>query len=269
MSGDKERGSLMSRKPVALIALDDGHGTETAGKRTPAFADGSMMRENAFNSQTAAYLKEALERCGFGVLSVAPEDTDTPLKTRVVRANDAHADAYISIHANAYGSEWNSANGVESIIYEKVMGHSRTYTFAQSIHDRLIKGTGRRDRGIKRSADLYVLKHTAMHAVLVECGFMTNREEAELLKNEDYRKKCAESICMGVCAFYQTEYIAPEKAAGERYNAEEELPQWAKPLFGEMVKTGCFGDPKKMDLSMDMIRTMVLLDRLWKKRESC
>lgn len=269
MSRDKEQGTLTSRKPAVLIAIDDGHGTETAGKRTPAFADGSVMRENTFNSQTAEYLKEALERCGFRVLMVAPEDMDTPLKTRVVRANDAHADAYISIHANAYGSEWNSANGVESIIYEKVMGHSQTYTFAQSIHDRLIEGTGRRDRGIKRSADLYVLKHTDMHAVLLECGFMTNREEAELLKREDYRKKCAESICMGVCAFYKTEYIAPEKTAGERYDTEEELPQWAKPLLGEMAEKGCFGDPKKMDLSMDMIRTMVLLDRLRKKRESC
>ena len=57
-----------------LVALDDGHGTETAGKRSPAFSDGSVLKENEFNSKTADYLKEALERCGFDVLMVAPEE---------------------------------------------------------------------------------------------------------------------------------------------------------------------------------------------------
>ena len=255
----------MSRTKV-LVALDDGHGMETAGKRTPAFPDGSVMKENEFNSSVAAYLKDALERCGFAVLLVAPENTDTPLKTRVVRANDANAAAYISIHANAYGSDWNSANGIESILYEKIMGHSKTYEFAQNIHDALLAGTGRRNRGIRRSSDLYVLKSTKMHAVLLECGFMTNREEAELLKSDDYRRRCAESICRGVCTFYKTEYNAPEKKAGERYNELDELPKWAKPLLGEMAEKGCFGNQKAMDVSQDMIRTMVLLDRLWKKR---
>ena len=255
----------MSRQKI-LVAIDDGHGKETAGKCTPAFPDGSAMKENDFNAQTAGYLKEALERCGFEVLMVAPEETDTPLKTRVVRANDANAAVYISIHANAYGNEWNSANGIESIVYEKVMGHSRTYELARCIHDALIEKTGRRDRGIKRSGELYVLKHTKMHAVLLECGFMTNREEAELLRSEDYRRKCAESICKGVCAFYKTECIAPEKKDGGRYNEMDELPNWGKSLIGEMVEKGCFGDPKAMDLSHDMIRTMILMDRLWKKR---
>ena len=256
----------MTNRKKTLIALDDGHGTETAGKRTPAFPDGSVMKENEFNAVVVGYLKEALERCGFAVLMVAPEETDTPLKTRVVRANDANADAYISIHANAYGSDWNGANGIESIVYEKVMGHSRTYELAECIHKNLIEKTGRRNRGIKRSSDLYVLKHTKMHAVLLECGFMTNREETELLRSDGYRIKCAEAICRGVCAFYKTEYIVPEKKDGERYNELDELPNWARPLFEEMVQRGCFGDPKQMELSHDMIRTMLLMDRLWKKR---
>ena len=132
----------MNGRTIAKIALDDGHGAETAGKRTPAFPDGSVMKENEFNAAVAGCLKEALERCGFAVLMVAPEEADTPLKTRVVRANDANADAYISIHANAYGSDWNSANGIESIVYEKVMGHSRTYELAECIHKSLIGKTG-------------------------------------------------------------------------------------------------------------------------------
>lgn len=188
------------------IAIDDGHGRETAGKRTPAFSDGTVMKENEFNSAVAEYLKTELQQNGFSVLMVAPEQTDTPLKTRVQRANDAHADCYISIHANAFGTVWNGANGIESWIYEKVMGGSATERFATAVHKELILATGLYNRGIKRSADLYVLKNTRMHAILVECGFMTNLNEAKLLRDDTYRKRCAEAICRGVCKFYGKNY---------------------------------------------------------------
>lgn len=251
-----------------LVALDDGHGTETAGKRSPAFSDGSVMKENEFNSKTADYLKEALERCGFDVLMVAPEETDTELPTRVQRANAAKADVYISIHANAYGTNWNTANGVETWIYDKIKNQSQTYRFAECIHEALVSGSGRKDRGIKRSTDLYVLKATTMHAVIVECGFMTNREECELLKSDSYRRKCAENICKGVCAFYKAQYVQPEKVQEERYNALREIPSWGQPLISEMKTLKCFGNENRMDLSEDMLRVMVLLDRLWKAREA-
>ena len=170
-------------KKKILIAIDDGHGKETAGKRSPAFSDGRILKENDFNERTAEFLQEALQRNGFDTLMVAPEDTDTPLKTRVQRANDARADVYISIHANAHGTEWNGANGIETWVYEKVMGDSETYRLAKCVHYGLIVATGRKSRGIKRSGDLYVLNATRMHAVLVECGFMTNREEADTAGN--------------------------------------------------------------------------------------
>ena len=106
-------------KKKILIAIDDGHGKETAGKRSPAFSDGKILKENDFNERTAEFLQEALQRNGFDTLMVAPEDTDTPLKTRVQRANDARADVYISIHANAHGTEWNGANGIETWVYKR------------------------------------------------------------------------------------------------------------------------------------------------------
>ena len=261
---------LMGKTPQAavLVALDDGHGTETAGKRSPAFSDGSVLKENEFNSKTADYLKEALERCGFDVLMVAPEETDTDLPTRVQRANKAKADCYISIHANACGANWNTANGVETLIYEGIKNKSQTYHFAECIHEALISDTGRKDSGIKRSPDLYVLKATKMHAVIVECGFMTNREECELLRSDNYRRKCAEAICKGVCAFYKMQYIQPEKVQEERYNNLREIPSWGQPLISEMVMYKIFGNEHRMDLSEDMLRTMELMDRLWKAREA-
>ncbi len=181
------------------IAIDDGHGMETAGKRTPAFSDGSVMRENEFNRAVVAYLHDELIRNGFSVVLTAPEDTDTSLATRVQRANDAHADYFVSVHANAFGSGWNDANGVESFVY--ALNDAKTTGLARCIQHELIQATGLRDRGVKENPTLYVLRKTTMPAVLCECGFMTNAAEAKLLKSDAYRKKCATSICKGICAF--------------------------------------------------------------------
>lgn len=181
------------------IAIDDGHGMETAGKRTPAFSDGSVMRENEFNRAVVAYLHDELIRNGFSAVLTAPEDTDTSLATRVQRANDAKADCFISVHANAFGSQWNDANGIESFVYD--LNDAKATRLARCIQHELIQTTGLRDRGVKGNPGLYVLRKTTMPAVLCECGFMTNVMEAKLLKSDAYRKKCAVAICRGICSY--------------------------------------------------------------------
>lgn len=181
------------------IAIDDGHGMETAGKRTPAFSDGSVMRENEFNRAVVSYLHDELIRNGFSVMLTAPEDTDISLATRVQRANDAHADYFISVHANAFGNGWNDANGVESFVH--ALNDAKTTSLARCVQHELVRETGLRDRGVKENPTLYVLRKTTMPAVLCECGFMTNVIEAKLLKSDAYRKKCAIAICRGICSY--------------------------------------------------------------------
>lgn len=252
---------------MILIAIDDGHGRETPGKRTPDFPNGTVMRENEFNEKTALYLKDELIRCGLKVVMVAPEKEDVPLKTRVQRANLAHADTYISIHANASGTGWNEARGIETWVYSKVAAGSRNFLLAQMVQQALVHATGRKDRGIKRSSDLYVLKNTNMQAVLLECGFMTNREEAELLQNEKYRKICATAICKGICSFYGITYkgkgIEQEGENMKVYEKMEELP-FGKNVIEKLVKEGALQGNEKgnLHLSEDMLRTFVVLDRL-------
>lgn len=187
---------------MTLIALDDGHGIETAGKRTPKFEDGTVMKENEFNSAVVNYLKEYLEFNGFKTILVAPTDEDISLNNRVTvalkTANLANADLYICVHANAYGNTWNDANGVETYVW-KFGGEAEKV--AKLIQKHLVKETKFKDRGIK-TANFYVLKHTKMPAVLVECGFMTNKKEAELLRTELYRQLCARAICKGICEYF-------------------------------------------------------------------
>lgn len=196
-----------------LIALDAGHGNNTAGKRTPKFDDGTFMKENEFNKGTVKHLKVMLERCGFRTLDVAPEASDTPLNVRTKRANDANANLYVSVHANAFGATWSSANGIETWIDKKV---GKTLQVALKVQNEMIIATKLKDRGVKESnGSLAVLRDTKMDAFLVECGFMTNKWEAMLLKSEDYRKKCAEAICKGICKFYGVSYVEEKREDDE------------------------------------------------------
>ena len=249
---------------MTLIAIDAGHGMDTAGKRTPAFEDGTIMKENEFNEATAWYLSEALKRNGFATILVAPEKNDTSLQTRVQRANDAKADAYISIHANAYGNGWNSANGIESWIYDK--SDANTLHLAEEIEKEVVAMTKRKDRGVKRSSDLYVLRYTKMMAVLVECGFLTNLEEATLLRSQKYRKDCAEGICKGICDYYGIIYIAEATqqtdCCPKRYETVQQLP-YGKEVIHMLIDNGWLqGDEKgNLDLTLDMVRIFMVLDR--------
>jgi N-acetylmuramoyl-L-alanine amidase len=178
------------------IVLCAGHGPETAGKRTP---DG--MREYQFNSAVAYYVRESLlDYEDVAVKFVHSGNRDVPLDERTDRANSWGADAYVSIHANAYGSGgWNSANGIETYVHTSKP--KEALSLAQKVQSNLIKETGLSDRGVK-ATNFQVLRETAMTAILVECGFMTNREEAALLKTNAYRKNCAKAIVEGLVEQY-------------------------------------------------------------------
>ncbi|MDX8361634.1 N-acetylmuramoyl-L-alanine amidase [Cytobacillus sp. IB215316] len=65
------------------------------------------------------------------------------------------------------------------------------------VQDQLLRETGRKNRGVK-TADFHILRKSNMTAILPECGFMSNREEAHLLKSESYRRKCARAIVNGL-----------------------------------------------------------------------
>ena len=187
-----------------LIAIDDGHGMETSGKRTPLFPGTNIfMRENEFNSAVAQLLGIELKRCGFETVFVALGDKDIPLAERVRIANSADADLYISIHANALTGEWGPHGGIETYHYPNSQKGKQA---AEIIHRHLLHGTPLVDRGVK-TANFYVLKHTKMPAVLVECGFMDNIFEAQLLLSGAYRKECAVEIAQGICEYSGVEYV--------------------------------------------------------------
>ena len=176
------------------IMIDAGHGPETAGKRSP---DG-RLREFQFNSAVAKEVKERLIQDGHSVFFSHQNDLDVPLHERTTLANRLKVDIFISIHANASGQTFNSAHGLETFIYSNPQ--QRTRKLAAAVQSSLVQVTGRKDRGLKQG-DFAVLRDTHMPAILVECGFMTHKQEVELLKSAIYRKRCALGICFGIACF--------------------------------------------------------------------
>jgi len=222
-------------KIMVKIVIDAGHGYNTPGKRTP---DGSL-REWEFNSAVASLVEKELKNYeNVQVLRVddITGNTDVSLKTRTDKANAWKANVYVSIHANAAGSGWSSAEGIETFVYKT--RPKEAVQLAAHVQNHLIRETGRKNRGVK-AADFHVLRETKMTAILCECGFMTNIEEASLLKSDSYRKKCAEAIVQGLVEHYKLK----KKAAAK--------PAPAKPAASNQkvyrVQVGAFADRKNAE----------------------
>ena len=213
-----------------IIALDDGHGMNTSGKRTPPLTEdlyidgklvrkkGEVIKENEFNRAVVKYLAEALKRCGFDVLLVAPTDEDTPLATRVSRANNANADAYVSKHYNALGSIWQTkAKGLVTIIHYN--HQSKTKVLANNVHEELWKlhsDHNCTNYGVRTDTDisgysLYVLRNTKMPAILTESGFMDNMTEVVDMLDTNFQQADAEATCKGICKTFGVTYVKPNE----------------------------------------------------------
>ena len=183
------------------VYLCDGHGNNTAGKRTPTYSNGSYIRENTFNKAVVKLLVNTLKYQGISPLEVAPEDTDTALATRTNRANadykkKAFSDyIYLSVHYNAMGSTWNeNVGGLETYYYP---GSTKGKKLATAVQKYLLKGVTMKNRGVK-SANFHVLRETNMTACLAECGFMDNPDESLLMTSVDYQTECANEITQGI-----------------------------------------------------------------------
>lgn len=211
MPGEFYYGSYNTK----YIAIgDDGHGLDTAGKRTPVFPNGTVIKENSFNHAVKIKFFSALKRCKIGAYDVSPERSDTSLYYRTLRANniikknsDLKRVVFISFHYNAYDGKWDTNKGGLSVYHYPgaVAGGNK---LAKHVHKYLKQGTKQLDRGIL-TANFHVLRETRMAAILTENGFMDVRYEAALMLNENFQKEVAEETCKGVCSYFGVKYINP------------------------------------------------------------
>ena len=228
-----------------LIACDDGHGMETAGKRTPALKEdvkfrgkvykkGSCIHENDFNENIMELFIEGCKRCDIGTMQVAPGDTDIPLATRVSKANSNKADLYISFHANALAGNWQTkAYGLVVIKHENCS--AKTNTLANNVYDYLKNdvnwySNGATKYGVRKDTDisgysLYVLRKTSMPSILIEYGFMDNWEDVKVMCTDKFAKDCAEATLKGVCKTLGVKYIAPNETTSSNNTPSQSITE--------------------------------------------
>ena len=179
------------------IFIDAGHGKDTYGKRAPD----DSMREFEFNSAVANYVKEYFKVYPDADIMFSHSfTTDVPLQDRTNYANKEKAALFISIHANAYGDGWNDVRGIETYIYTNKPPEA--VQLASYVQNELIRETSQKNRGVK-TANFHVLRETNMTAILIECGFMTNKEDLILLKSDAYRRKCALAIVNSIASYFK------------------------------------------------------------------
>lgn len=228
----------------------------TPGKRTPYISSiGASIKENEFNREVVHRLNNMLKASGFQTLLVAPEEKDIPLSVRTNRANQAGADAYISIHYNAYNGHFSdNPNGIELYVYR---GHLNKDAgrLAHSIGRYLKQGTKQYYRGVKE-ADFHVLRETSMIAVLTESGFMDHPKEALLMRETEFQNEVAVEHAKGICDFFNLPFKASSKRpwyVGRRIESiyEGELRFYSQPTWGNEAIAGYvqkgYGFPRIVD----------------------
>lgn len=106
------------------------------------------------------------------------------------RMNICNADFNISIHCNAGGG-----SGIEAWTYG---ASEKADNLAQEILNNIEMETGFQNRGVKHSESLYILRHTLMPTIILEIGFVDNKDDAEMLMNSNVIRDIAICILEGI-----------------------------------------------------------------------
>lgn len=160
------------------ILLDNGHGKDTAGKRSPLWPNNIQIFEWEYTRKLVKKIHEDLKERGINSIILVPEDNDVSLSERCKRANkyDKNNTVLISVHLNAFDSS-NLPSGWE--IHH--LPNSKKGKELASCFNSLV--TFEKNRGIKES-NFKILKDTNCPAVLTENLFMTNYNDCIYLNSE-------------------------------------------------------------------------------------
>ena len=199
-----------------LLILDSGHSHDTKGKK----AFDNSFYEWDFNNKMQYLLKTRAEAHGITVKLTNPNPgtvSDISLTTRATTANNFYKNLgkpntiMISLHANAYGSDWNTARGVE--VYHASNASTNSKNVAKYLCDSIYNDVKNIDsnfknRGVK-CQDFTVIYKTVSPTCLVEYGFYSNKDDLKILKNN--QSELVEATLKGICKYFNIKYQEPKK----------------------------------------------------------
>ncbi|WP_026564089.1 N-acetylmuramoyl-L-alanine amidase [Bacillus sp. UNC41MFS5] len=188
------------------LYLDPGHGGEDPG------AQGNGLNEKDITLAIALKIRKIIlnDYDNVQVKMSRTSDTTRSLAQRSSAANAWDADFFLAIHINSADS---SAQGYEDFIYDGASNTSKAAKYQDIIHAEVIKVNQLKDRGQKK-ANFHVIRETKMPSILTENGFISNKHDAQLMKNADWQQKVAQGHVNGIA-----------KAFGLKRKAVKETPK--------------------------------------------
>lgn len=190
-----------------IIAIDPGHGGVD-----PGAVSKSGAKEDEINLEIALKLKRLIEQSGGIVIMTREKDvglySDSAKTLRQMKTEDLHkrkeiidsseSEIFISIHLNSFiRSEYYGAQTFYKEGYEE--GEKLASIIQKELRNILDKENTREPQ--KRN-DVFILNEVSVPSVLVECGFLSNKKEEQLLKDEIYQEKIAWSIYIGIMNYF-------------------------------------------------------------------
>lgn len=175
------------------IMLDPGHGGSDSGAVGPLI----NYPEKDINLKTSLKLRDELEALGAKVLMTRTSDIAVSLSDRLTASRNSKPDMFLSIHANSMADnvDISKINGF-SVHYKEALSKTLSTLLANQSGE-----IGRRNRGIKYD-NFYVVRGTWTPSMLIECGFVPNPDEFELLTNEYEQTKLAKSLAEGIARYF-------------------------------------------------------------------
>lgn len=194
----------------STVVLDPGHGgsdTGAIGRR--------KVYEKKVVLDIAKRVREKLKSSGVAVKLTREKDSYLGLSARTARAEQWKADIFVSIHVNSAHNS--NAVGLETYVlpaagFPSTAGNDDKKTYAGNkhdaantvlayyVHEGILARIRNADRGI-RHARFDVLRDSPCPAILVECGFVSNKTEEKRMLKREYRDNVAEGIAQGILAY--------------------------------------------------------------------
>ena len=178
------------------LVIDLGHGASDPG----AIGQAGICEANVVLA-IGKELNKNLKGLDLDIKFTRLSDKFIPLRERARIANEFGADYFLSIHINSASDK--SVRGVE--VWEYSMGIKKLDNFSNGLCEDISKLFNIRNRGIKLSKELSVLKHTKMPAALVEIDFISNVEGEKALKDSNNIKAIALAIRDNLIKLFELE----------------------------------------------------------------
>lgn len=191
---------------VYCVVIDAGHGGNDPGK-----IGINNAKEKEVNLLIAEKLKKYLEANDVRVVMTRERDEGLydegasnkkvqDMKKRLQIIEEAAPQITVSIHQNSYPEEY--VHGAQVFFYS---GSREGQELAECVQRQLVdKVDPENRRQIKANDSYYLLKKTSVPIVIVECGFLSNSEEAKKLCSDEYQEELAWAIHMGILQYLNT-----------------------------------------------------------------